>query len=68
MIDRPLIFASFLCENCFIGLALASLLPVQNDTIYQRYDVIIQALVESLNDIMKEELVDSETNQIQIIE
>lgn len=45
---------------CFIqfelGLALASLLPVQDDIIYQRFDVLIQCICETLNDIMKEDI------------
>lgn len=40
----------------WLGLALASLLPVQDDIIYQRFDVIIQCICETLNDIMKEDI------------
>lgn len=42
---------------CFllIGLALASLLTVQNDSIYQRFEIIMQCICETLNDIMKED-------------
>lgn len=39
-----------------LGLALASLLPVQDDIIYQRFDVLIQSICETLNDIMKEDI------------
>lgn len=39
-----------------LGLALATLLPVQDDIIYQRFDVIIQSICETLNDIMKEDI------------
>lgn len=39
-----------------LGLALASLLTVQDDIIYQRFDVIVQCICETLNDIMKEDL------------
>lgn len=35
-----------------LGLALASLLTVQNDSIYQRFDVLLQCICETLNDIM----------------
>lgn len=45
------------------GLALASLLPVQDDIIYQRFDAIIQCICETLNDIMKEE-VDNESSTL----
>lgn len=37
------------------GLALSSLLTVQNDSIYKRFDVILQSICEALNDIMKED-------------
>lgn len=40
----------------YLGLALASLLPVQDDIIYQRFDTIIQCIAETLNDIMKEDI------------
>lgn len=40
----------------WLGLALASLLPVQDDIIYQRFDAIIQCISETLNDIMKEDI------------
>lgn len=43
-----------------LGLALASLLPVQDDIIYQRFDAIIQCISETLNDIMKEDIVYNE--------
>lgn len=39
-----------------VGLALASLLPVQDDIIFQRFDAIIQCISETLNDIMKEDI------------
>lgn len=45
----------------FSGLALASLLTVPNDSIYQRFDVIIQCVCETLNDIMKEDPDDQQT-------
>lgn len=45
------------------GLALASLLTIQDDTIYQRFDVIVQCICETLNDIMKEDLED-DTNKL----
>lgn len=51
-----LIFAS-------LGLALACLLPVQDDIIYQRFDAIVQCICETLNDIMKEE-VDNESSTL----
>lgn len=35
-----------------LALALASLFTVQNDTIYQRFDVLLQCVCEALNDIM----------------
>lgn len=47
------------------GLALTSLLPEQNDAIHQRYDVIIQGVCETLNDIMKE---DTDDNTIKYVE
>lgn len=43
-----------------IGLALSSLLPVQDETICQRFDAIIQCICETLNDIMKEDIEYSE--------
>lgn len=46
-----------------IGLALASLLSIQNDIIYQRFDAIVQCICETLNDIMKEDLED-DTNKL----
>lgn len=44
----------------WLGLALSTLLPVQDDIIYQRFDVIIQSICEALNDIMKEDIEYSE--------
>lgn len=35
-----------------LGLALASLLTVQNNSIYQRFELILQSVCETLNDIM----------------
>lgn len=35
-----------------LGLALASLLTVQNNSIYQRFELILQSICETLNDIM----------------
>lgn len=35
-----------------LGLALASLLTVQNNSIYQRFEVLLQSICEILNDIM----------------
>lgn len=64
-IQFPTLLFSQLCSTT--GLALASLITVQNDTIYQKFDVIIQAICESLNDIMKEEC-DVGTNSQQMIE
>lgn len=52
-----------LCYNIVSGLALATLLPVQDDVIYQRFDVIVQCICETLNDIMKEDL-DDESNTL----
>lgn len=46
-----------------IGLALASLLSIQNDIIYQRFDALIQCICETLNDIMKEDSED-DTNKL----
>lgn len=46
-----------------LSLALASLLTVQDDAIYQRFDVIVQCICETLNDIMKEDL-DDESNTL----
>lgn len=51
----------FFCSIWFwLGLALATLLPVQDDIVYQRFDVIIQCICETLNDIMKEDIEYSE--------
>lgn len=41
---------------------------MQNDSIYQRFDVIIQSITEALNDVMKEEIIEAETNQVRMIE
>lgn len=49
----------------YTGLALTSLLSEQNDAIHQRYDVIIQSVCETLNDIMKE---DTDDNTIKYVE
>lgn len=38
-----------------LGLALASLLTVQNDLVYERMPTIVKRLCETLNDIMKED-------------
>lgn len=38
-----------------LGMALASLLPVQNDVVYERLPTIAKRLCETLNDIMKDE-------------
>lgn len=46
-----------------LGLALASLLTIQDDIIYQRFDTIVQCVCETLNDIMKEDLED-DTNKL----
>lgn len=40
----------------FQGLALCSLLTIQDDIIYQRFDVLVQCICETLNDIMKEDV------------
>lgn len=55
-------YSTYIFEN-YIGLALASLLSIQDDIIYQRFDVIVQSICETLNDIMKEDLED-DTNKL----
>lgn len=41
--------------NFYLGLALASLLTVQNDIIHERFSGIILNICETLNDIMVED-------------
>lgn len=50
------------------GLALASLLTIQDDIIYQRFDAIVQCICETLNDIMKEDLEDDTNKLIEWVE
>lgn len=50
-----------------LGLALASLLPVQDDIIYHRFDAIIQCICETLNDVMKEEIDNDTTRLIEYV-
>lgn len=38
-----------------MSLALSSLLTVQNDSVYKRFDVLMETICEALNDIMKED-------------
>lgn len=47
-----------------LGLALASLLTAQNDLIYQRFEIILQCICETLNDIMKDDP-DNHSKQIE---
>lgn len=53
MISSEYIFNLF--HFSFSGLALSSLLTVQNDSIYQRFEQLLQSICEALNDIMKED-------------
>lgn len=50
-----------------LGLALTSLLSEQNEAIHQRYDVIIQSVCETLNDIMKEDTDDNTNKYVEYV-
>lgn len=39
----------------FLGLALASLLTVQNELIYERFNGMLLNIMEAINDIMKDD-------------
>lgn len=58
MMDCGEYFKIYYCLP-YAGLALTSLLSERNDAIHQRFDVIIQSVCETLNDIMKEDNVDN---------